>query len=160
MLVLPAVFIHMFGWKSKQLELSASDMCVFNLLAMGKTSVWMNITQKPNFSSHTKENFVKILLNLLKHDTKIAVGIGEGRARSKEKTSEGFLCNLKMALVPRKSRFPVKAYSSISTNCGLLLLFRFFFLSFYFLRSWLLYIILMWYKENCHSTLWEGDRIN
>lgn len=82
---------------------------------------------KAKLFSHTKENFVKILLNLPKHDTKIAVGSGEGRARSKGKTSEGFLCNLKMALVPQKSKFPVKAHSSISTNCGLLLLFRFFF---------------------------------
>ena len=95
----------------------------------------MNITQKPNFSSHTKENFVKMLLNLPKHDTKIAVGIGEGRTRSKGKTSEGFLCNLKMALVPQKSKFPVKAHSSISTNSGLLLLFRFFFFEFLFFEK-------------------------
>lgn len=77
-------------------------------------------------------------------------------ARSKRKTSEGFLCNLKMALVLQKSKFPVKVYSSICTNCGLLL-FRFFFLSFYFLRSWLRYIIVMWYKENCRSTLGGGQ---
>ena len=54
-------------------------------------------------------------------------------ARSKGKTSEGFLCNLKVAFVPEKSKFPVKVHSSVGTNCGLLL-FRFF-LSFCSLRS-------------------------
>lgn len=67
-------------------------------------------------------------------------------ARSKRKTSEGFLCNLKMALVLQKSKFPVKVYSSICTNCGLLLLFRFFF-----------WVFIFWDVDFCTS-LWCGTR--
>lgn len=92
----------------------------------------MNVLHKiQTFSSIQKRTLSRYFSNLPKHDIKIVVG---GRARSEGKTSEsrGFLCNLKMALVPQKSNFPIKVHNSIRTYCGFLLLFSVLFKEFIF----------------------------